>query len=375
MINPVSTLLKDYLTFLDVNVWNNSAYRSAIIMHTFVTVMLSTFITVSYLKTADYIWPPEGHNVTHIVTNNPGICDISELQDNYTKLLKEVENLRNSSGELNTTLLSHAVIIESTTANITSMDETVQMERHSQLERHFKNVRNVDDALLTLKYVEVWQFACVLLILVDIVIVVLFVRLKSWVTERLQMLNSGQLQIPVTSEFENGGRPSSILDEVDSRSTENCVCILSFNGDPAHKKHMTLSQTFIGSKVKVTDFVVHREEDILDIPLSKVVLVHVDYNARNIILENPDREVGEMKRMTVLALWRMSAEVILLYHYEERNSKPLGDKDLYNSELLSVKTQTELKKLESQRRFVSVNGQLSASQKQHLNGLITKALG
>lgn len=45
-------------------------------------------------------------------------------------------------------------------------------------------------------------------------------------------------------------------------------------------------------------YLIEKQEDLLKIKPYKVTIVFVDFNERNIILENPDTEVGDCRRLT-----------------------------------------------------------------------------
>lgn len=45
-------------------------------------------------------------------------------------------------------------------------------------------------------------------------------------------------------------------------------------------------------------YLIEKQEDLLKVKPYKVTIVFVDFNERNIILENPDTEVGDCRRLT-----------------------------------------------------------------------------
>ncbi|XP_060079849.1 uncharacterized protein LOC132559248 [Ylistrum balloti] len=387
-----------YLEFLAF-IWNNGNYRYGLIMQTGVTLALIVSWSI--------LWPPAKDTFYNMVMKTSetsstsstedtecreqyrvnSACDLTEfltqyqeLKINYSSLQGYVKHLQEDATAFNQTLIKHAEQIQNTSLSVKKIGSNVTDFKHQlyhQSEQTHRVQKDMDRTVLKQISDEAWQYLCILLAVGEICLVLYVLRLKT-------LLRDGRRepQVLLTSEsrqYANSNvstqQPHSVMDRISKTSTENSVCILSFNGDPAHKKHMTVSRTFLDKTVKVTECVIDREEDILNVPPSKVVLVHVDYNSRNIILENPEREVGELKRKTVLALWRMNADVILLYHYEDKDAKPLGEQDLYSSDLVSVTTQTELKHIEKQQRFISLNGQLSMRQKQHLDGLVKIKIG
>ncbi|XP_069115720.1 uncharacterized protein [Argopecten irradians] len=327
--------------------------------------------------------PPNLTQVTIVMEHCNSVpvcsCNMTDLNSKYTKLtenfsclVNDVTYLQSNATGFNEMLKNHTKQINDTGFSVKNLSSTVT-DVKGQLYHQSEQTNNVqadmNQALLKHVGEDIWKYLSVCLALGELFLLIWACRFKMSFSDRQPTTAVQPVQ---TNSHVNGveGRPRSILDGIPRKSTENSVCVLSFNKDPAHAKHLAVSMSFLDRKVKVTKCIINREEDILKVPSSKVVLVHVDFNARNIILENPEREIGELKRKTVMALWKMNADVILLYHYEERNAKPLGEQDLYSSDLVSVKSQNELKHLEEQQRFISLNGQLSKRQRQHLSGLV-----
>ncbi|KAK3097323.1 hypothetical protein FSP39_008629, partial [Pinctada imbricata] len=111
-------------------------------------------------------------------------------------------------------------------------------------------------------------------------------------------------------------------------------------------------------------------DDILTIPRSKVIIVYVEKNQRNIILEDPDQELGDLRRTTVEAALKMGATVVVVYmHHDE--SRNLGNNELYCPKLQSVTRHYVLSKLEKQKCVLSVYDSFSAFQKQRLKQIVS----
>ncbi|KAK3096768.1 hypothetical protein FSP39_003065, partial [Pinctada imbricata] len=110
--------------------------------------------------------------------------------------------------------------------------------------------------------------------------------------------------------------------------------------------------------------------DILTIPRSKVIIVYVEKNKRNIILEDPDQELGDLKRTTVEAACKMGAKVVVVYMHHE-DSRNLGNNELYCPKLQSVTRHYVLSKLEKQDTVFSVFDSFNDFQRQHLKKLIS----
>ena len=56
-------------------------------------------------------------------------------------------------------------------------------------------------------------------------------------------------------------------------------------------------------------FLLHCHEDILRVPHNKVYVVCVDFNERNVILEDPTKGLGDIRLTTVQALHKMGGKL------------------------------------------------------------------
>ncbi|OWF42464.1 uncharacterized protein LOC110461012 [Mizuhopecten yessoensis] len=395
--------VEEYCQFLEY-IWKN--YRFGLIMHTSFTLALMLGWTVIWQPVQDRIYyhilnypkPPEldPNQITDFMKQHKqnSQCDLTELQEKYTTLQESYSSLEEDMltlqntlhtnyTKLNETLAKHEKRISNTSSSLESIGSNVtdfEGKLQLQTKQTHRLQRDVDSNILKQISEEIWKYLSVIVAVGEIGLFLYVIKLKSLLGNRGRQPQALVQQTDTvdrqdTNRDGHDNQPRSVLNGAFKTSTDNSVCVLSFNGGSAHTKHVKLSWSFLDKKVKVTDVVIHGEGEIINIPPSKIVLVHVDFNARNIILENPEREIGELRRTTVQALWRMNADVILFYYYEERNAKPLGDQDLYSSDLVSVRTQTELKRLEGQKRFISLNGKLSERQKQHLRGVVQTRIG
>ncbi|XP_041373009.1 uncharacterized protein LOC121386242 [Gigantopelta aegis] len=123
-------------------------------------------------------------------------------------------------------------------------------------------------------------------------------------------------------------------------------------------------------RVEVTGFTVHRHEDLSSIPHAKVYMMFVDFNERNVILEDPRKGLGDLRLLTVRTLWDLRGDVILVYAGDV-GSKGLEGNDLYNYGLTSINNHTELSKLKNQQRMLSVHKTFSPYQRNHIKDIVT----
>ncbi|KAK3107251.1 hypothetical protein FSP39_010274 [Pinctada imbricata] len=107
--------------------------------------------------------------------------------------------------------------------------------------------------------------------------------------------------------------------------------------------------------------------------LSRLFIVYVDHNERNIILEDPDQELGDLRRTTVQAAIKMGAIVFVVYTHD-RGSENLKEGQLYNERLASITKHTVLSPLNEKHRVLSINKDFMAHQRTHLQKEICNVL-
>lgn len=100
-------------------------------------------------------------------------------------------------------------------------------------------------------------------------------------------------------------RPRKILDQVHGVQLSRTICIISF-----YKETQILHQKLVKSAVRVdipiTLFLMRNHEtEITCINRSKFIFIFVDFNERNVILENPGQNLGDKKTLTVEAAQKM----------------------------------------------------------------------
>ncbi|VDH95392.1 Hypothetical predicted protein [Mytilus galloprovincialis] len=113
------------------------------------------------------------------------------------------------------------------------------------------------------------------------------------------------------------------------------------------------------------------DPDALSIPRCRFVFVFVDFNERNVILENHGQELGDKKVVTVKACQKMGADVFVIYT-RDSDSSHLGDDKLYNKDLSAFTKHYLLKELTARNRGLSVNETFLPYQKSHIRKIVLK---
>ncbi|CAG2201686.1 unnamed protein product [Mytilus edulis] len=148
-------------------------------------------------------------------------------------------------------------------------------------------------------------------------------------------------------------RAPSILDRIQRVPVfDNKVCVLSFYSETMnlHKQLVksALATNKRGGNIEVIQHLVRRHEDILNIPGARYIFVFVDFNERNVILENPGQDLGDKKLVTVQAAQKLGADVFVTY-VRDRGSNQLVPGNLYNQELSAFTSHHVLRGLKATR--------------------------
>nr|XP_022322400.1 uncharacterized protein LOC111123950 isoform X2 [Crassostrea virginica] len=116
------------------------------------------------------------------------------------------------------------------------------------------------------------------------------------------------------------------------------------------------------SPVKV---LVQRFDDIMDVQPHKVVIIFVDFNNRNIILENEETEIGDLRNQTTKMFLSLKCDVLVVY-CKDKGSQDLPPENLYNPRLHSIDRQPVLSELKNKKRVLSINDKFHPHQVEHL---------
>ncbi|XP_076110355.1 uncharacterized protein LOC143079076 isoform X2 [Mytilus galloprovincialis] len=157
-------------------------------------------------------------------------------------------------------------------------------------------------------------------------------------------------------------RPSSILDMIHRVPVlDNKVCVLSFYSESMKLHRQLVESALATSNLEVILHLIRRHEDILTIPPARYIFVFVDFNTRNVILENP-QDLGNKKLVAVQAAQKLGADVFVTY-VRDRGSNQLVPGNLYNQELSAFTSHHVLRTLENKQRCFSVYETFNNTQK------------
>ncbi|XP_078323397.1 uncharacterized protein LOC111126400 isoform X2 [Crassostrea virginica] len=109
--------------------------------------------------------------------------------------------------------------------------------------------------------------------------------------------------------------------------------------------------------------------DLMKVEPHKLVIIFVDSNAKNIILENPESEIGDFKNQATDVFISLGCDVFVVY-CKDKGSQNLSPDNLYNPKLTSVERHPVLRKLKERERVISVNTKFHPHQVSHLESLM-----
>ncbi|XP_061184755.1 uncharacterized protein LOC133192760 [Saccostrea echinata] len=115
-----------------------------------------------------------------------------------------------------------------------------------------------------------------------------------------------------------------------------------------------------GFSLQMKKVVVNSTESLETLPPSKVILMFVDYNERNLIIEE---EHGGLKRKTLSMLQKTGAEVTVVYCYE-LSSKHLDEGRLFAQKLTVIDRMKELRELRERNSIFSIYDKFNPTQKE-----------
>ncbi|XP_064594474.1 myosin-4-like isoform X2 [Liolophura sinensis] len=166
------------------------------------------------------------------------------------------------------------------------------------------------------------------------------------------------------------GEVPLVQQEIDDEALCPAVCSLGFS-ESAISTFGPLTQAICPEGMTVHTYVVHSTVDLADAPKDALALVFVDFNERNVILEQPGLLQGELKTKTVQHLLQTGADVFVIYT-GDNESENLPEGALYNTSLSSVHKHSLLKPLQKRQRVLSILTAFNEAQELVLSKAINK---
>ncbi|KAL3886845.1 hypothetical protein ACJMK2_026808 [Sinanodonta woodiana] len=310
--------------------------------------------------------------------------EVSMLNEGNSGIKNEQEELKTNVMTLEDQLVKQSKYVEKKTAEVekeVSQHKEDVRSLNLSLENFENNIKNLNE---TLKGISVETlvldkrtedikeniFDKVSLIVVIMLNTVLIVAVIIYLAAKRD--NNRQLNWNVDiEEQETAGR---ILSQVRANPhLERKLCVISFY-EETHPLHMRMTHSVTEQlTIQTVEYVIRRHEEILNIPPVVLFFLFVDFNERNVILEDPTLGLGDLRLTTVQAVQKMGGQIVVFY-VRDQNSRQLDSTKLYNEDLVSVTRQRELSDLNRRSRFISAYEQLTDFQKTHLRRIVGNEL-
>ncbi|XP_078323273.1 uncharacterized protein LOC111123946 [Crassostrea virginica] len=116
------------------------------------------------------------------------------------------------------------------------------------------------------------------------------------------------------------------------------------------------------SPVKV---LIQSSKDLMDVEPHEFVIIFLDFDTKNIILENEDTEIGDLRNQTTKTFKFLGCDVLVVY-CKDKGSQDLPPENLYNSRLQSIERHPVLSELKNRKRVLSINDKFHPHQVEHL---------
>ncbi|XP_048774128.2 uncharacterized protein LOC125679182 [Ostrea edulis] len=209
-----------------------------------------------------------------------------------------------------------------------------------------------------LKEINIYIVGFLLLVVIGIIYgaykVLLFRQTLPRVTDYPPTLNYNPPPTKKGSRSWAGGQSSeAIVERIARRSRGPGLSIVSFNVSSQQFHKSLVAGIPTSSSVNISAHLIRKLKDILEINPFSQVIIFVDFNERNIILEDPDVEIGDIRRMTTLGFQKMGCDVFVVY-IRHRDSQTLQEGQLHSPRLYSIYKHPVLSELEKKKRVLSI---------------------
>ena len=101
-----------------------------------------------------------------------------------------------------------------------------------------------------------------------------------------------------------------VLSRVKARRLQNKACVVSFYEETSEKHfELTKGATQLDDSlqgIEIIPTVINKHAEVLDMPACKTVIMFVDFNQRNVILEDTKKVLGDLKLTTARAIQKFN---------------------------------------------------------------------
>lgn len=162
---------------------------------------------------------------------------------------------------------------------------------------------------------------------------------------------------------------TAIYATLSSKKCKRGISIISFHSATQKFHQNLLKMVSRPQALPMQSYLIENQVNLSEVIPHLVTIIFVDFNERNIILENPEIEVGDHRRFTTEIFLELGCDVFVIY-CKDRGSQTLPQNQLYNTKLHSINQHATLVKLKKKNRVFSVYESLHPQQAELLEDRI-----
>lgn len=146
---------------------------------------------------------------------------------------------------------------------------------------------------------------------------------------------------------------TAIYATLSSKRRVRGISIISFHSATQQFHQNLLKFVSRPQALPMQSYLIENQVDLSEVNPYMVTIIFVDFNERNIILENPEIEVGDHRKFTTEIFLELGCNVFVVY-CKDRDSQNLPPNQFYNTKLHSINQHATLSKLKKKDRVFSV---------------------
>lgn len=274
----------------------------------------------------------------NIITIEGKIQPVDEMREKFENTMKEIENQTN-------TLKIDTQTLKGEQSGMNEKLKTID-GRLDGIDRH-------------LNYVSKENSEIILYIIVFLVVMVIAVILAA--PKLILNRQPGTTEGTVSSVGSHpkqrvGGKEMSrtaIYATLSSKRRVRGISIISFHSATQQFHQNLLKFVSRPQALPMQSYLIENQVDLSEVNPYMVTIIFVDFNERNIILENPEIEVGDHRKFTTEIFLELGCDVFVVY-CKDRDSQNLPPNQFYNTKLHSINQHATLSKLKKKDRVFSV---------------------
>ncbi|XP_078323023.1 uncharacterized protein LOC111123290 [Crassostrea virginica] len=146
----------------------------------------------------------------------------------------------------------------------------------------------------------------------------------------------------------------TIRENLKRKGLKKGLLVISFHPSTQQSHRDALNAVSEFKEISPLKVLVQRSNDLTDVETRKLVIIFVDFNNRNIILEEEEAENGDLRNQTTKIFKFLKCDVFVVY-CKDKGSQNLPRNNLYNPRLHSIERHPVLSELKMNNRVLTIN--------------------